>query len=67
MAARIEFRERRGGPRELWALHAGKRREVRDSAVGLLRELREDLGHRQAQVYINGRRVQLPRQEATNG
>jgi len=67
VGARIEFKERPGGPKELWAVHGGKRREVRASAVALLRELREDLGHRRAQVFINGRRVQLPGKEVARG
>ena len=67
MAARITMRMRPGAPTELWAQHGGKRKEVRDSAVDLLRELREDLGFTRAQVYINGRRVQLPRQEVAGG
>jgi len=55
--ARITFRLTRGSALEDWAVRQGSRKAIQESALGLLQELRRDFP--KAQVYINGRRINL--------
>lgn len=57
--ARIEYRETPSSERELWAIRVDTWAQIRESAQDLLRDLRE--GHKRALVWVNGRRVQLPK------
>ena len=59
MSRLITYREKPGWPVQTWAYHAGKPREVRDSAERLLAELRESFPR--ASVWIDGRGVRAPK------
>lgn len=55
--ARIEYRERPRGDLKLWAIRAGTRNEIRESAEKLLIDLRLEL--RRPAVFVSGKRIQL--------
>ena len=57
----IEMRETARGARETWAERLGTKREALRSAEGLLETLRED--DPRAMVWLDGRRIRLPRKE----
>ena len=61
MDHRIEYRLQRGADVEHWAQHAGTRPQARESALRLLRDLRETWPR--AQVFLDGHRIDGERKE----
>jgi len=53
--ALIQWRERAGDPVRDWGVRVGTRKEIEESARGLLQSLREE-GLRRPVVLVNGKR-----------
>lgn len=56
MEAAITYREGARGPIETWAIRVGKKKEIMESARGLLDDLRKENKSSQVFVKFEGRR-----------
>ena len=56
--SRIEYRHNGRDCIRLWTRRQGTKKEILESARGLLRELRED-GYNRAQVFVDGKTIRL--------